>query len=49
MKIVIIGGSGRIGTRLGQKLRAAGENPVAASPASGVDTLTGAGLEGGTR
>jgi uncharacterized protein YbjT (DUF2867 family) len=44
MKIVIIGGSGLIGTKLAQKLREAGEDPVAASPASGVDTLTGVGL-----
>src|SRR6266436_6082570 len=44
MKIVVIGGSGLIGTKLVNKLREHGHEAVAASPASGVDTLTGAGL-----
>ena len=44
MKIVVIGGSGLIGTKLVNKLREHGHEVVAASPASGVDTLTGAGL-----
>jgi uncharacterized protein YbjT (DUF2867 family) len=44
MKIVVIGGSGLIGTKLVKKLREGGEDAVAASPASGVDTLTGVGL-----
>jgi uncharacterized protein YbjT (DUF2867 family) len=44
MKIVVIGGSGLIGSRLVPKLREAGHEPLAASPASGVDTLTGEGL-----
>ena len=44
MKIVVIGGSGLIGSRLVEKLRAAGHEPLAASPDSGVDTLTGEGL-----
>jgi uncharacterized protein YbjT (DUF2867 family) len=44
MKIVIIGGTGLIGTRLGERLRTAGHEAVAASPATGVDTLTGEGL-----
>jgi uncharacterized protein YbjT (DUF2867 family) len=44
MKIVVIGGSGLIGTNLVNRLRAGGNDAVAASPASGVDTLTGAGL-----
>jgi uncharacterized protein YbjT (DUF2867 family) len=44
MKIVVIGGSGLIGTKLVNKLREDGHEAVAASPASGVDTLTGAGL-----
>jgi uncharacterized protein YbjT (DUF2867 family) len=44
MKIVIIGGTGRIGTKLGRLLHAAGHHVVAASPSTGVDTVTGAGL-----
>ena len=44
MRIVVIGGSGLIGTKLVNKLREHGHEAVAASPASGVDTLTGAGL-----
>jgi uncharacterized protein YbjT (DUF2867 family) len=44
MKIVVIGGSGLIGSKLVNKLREHGHEAVAASPASGVDTLTGAGV-----
>jgi uncharacterized protein YbjT (DUF2867 family) len=44
VKIVVIGGSGLIGTKLVNKLREGGHDAVAASPASGVDTLTGVGL-----
>jgi uncharacterized protein YbjT (DUF2867 family) len=44
MKIVVIGGSGLIGSKLVAKLRQAGHDPLAASPDSGVDTLTGEGL-----
>ena len=44
MRIVVIGGSGLIGTKLVNNLREHGHEAVAASPASGVDTLTGAGL-----
>jgi uncharacterized protein YbjT (DUF2867 family) len=44
MKIVVIGGSGLIGSKLVEKLRQAGHDPLAASPDSGVDTLTGEGL-----
>lgn len=44
MKIVVIGGTGLIGSKLVEKLREAGHDPVAASPDSGVDTLTGEGL-----
>ena len=44
MKIVVIGGSGLIGTKLVNKLREHGHEAVPASPNSGVDTLTGAGL-----
>jgi uncharacterized protein YbjT (DUF2867 family) len=44
MKIVVIGGSGLIGSKLVAKLDQHGEQAVAASPDSGVDTLTGEGL-----
>ena len=44
MKIVVIGGSGLIGSRLVAKLGTLGHEAIAASPKSGVDTLTGAGL-----
>jgi uncharacterized protein YbjT (DUF2867 family) len=44
MKIVVIGGSGLIGSKLVPKLREHGHEAVAASPNSGVNTLTGEGL-----
>jgi uncharacterized protein YbjT (DUF2867 family) len=44
MKIVVIGGSGLIGSKLVPKLQAQGHEAVAASPNSGVNTLTGEGL-----
>lgn len=44
MKIVIIGGSGLIGSKLRERLQSSGHDAVPASPATGVDTLTGAGL-----
>lgn len=44
MKIVVIGGSGLIGKKLVTILREHGHEVVPASPATGVDTLTGAGL-----
>src|SRR2546428_12567609 len=44
MKIVVIGGSGLIGSKLVQKLAAHGHQAVPASPNSGVNTLTGEGL-----
>ncbi|HEY2608741.1 SDR family oxidoreductase [Paraburkholderia sp. RL18-103-BIB-C] len=44
MKIVVIGGSGLIGSKVVNELRARGHEAVAASPASGVNTLTGEGL-----
>ncbi|WDZ82443.1 SDR family oxidoreductase [Micromonospora cathayae] len=45
MRIVVIGGSGLIGTRLVALLAGRGHEVVAASPSTGVDTLTGAGLD----
>jgi len=44
MKLVIIGGTGLIGSKLVAKLRAGGHDAVAASPDTGVNTLTGEGL-----
>ena len=44
MKIVVIGGSGRVGTSVVRRLIAHGHNAVPASPATGVDTITGEGL-----
>jgi uncharacterized protein YbjT (DUF2867 family) len=44
MKIVVIGGSGLIGTKLVNRLRQNGHDVVAASPNSGVNTITGEGL-----
>jgi uncharacterized protein YbjT (DUF2867 family) len=44
MKIVVIGGSGLIGTKVVHKLRHLGHEVVAASPSSGVNTITGEGL-----
>jgi uncharacterized protein YbjT (DUF2867 family) len=44
MKLVVIGGTGLIGSRLVKKLRERGQEAVAASPASGVNALTGEGL-----
>jgi uncharacterized protein YbjT (DUF2867 family) len=44
MKIVVIGGTGLIGSKLVALLRQRGQEVLAASPASGVNTLTGEGL-----
>src|SRR5207253_409204 len=44
MKIVVIGGSGLIGKKVVTNLRQHGHEVVAASPASGVNTITGEGL-----
>jgi uncharacterized protein YbjT (DUF2867 family) len=45
MKLVIIGGTGLIGSKLVARLREQGHEAVPASPDTGVNTLTGAGLE----
>lgn len=44
MKIVVIGGSGLIGSKLVSLLRGRGHVVIAASPQSGVNTITGQGL-----
>src|SRR5688572_7649281 len=44
MKIVIIGGTGLIGSKVGARLRQLGHEVVAASPDTGVNTITGEGL-----
>lgn len=45
MRVVIIGGSGLIGRKLATKLQSSGHDVIAASPSSGVNSLTGEGLE----
>ncbi len=44
MKIVVIGGSGLIGSKLVTRLREQGHEVLPASPSSGVNTITGEGL-----
>jgi uncharacterized protein YbjT (DUF2867 family) len=44
MKIVVIGGTGLIGSKLVTDLRTAGHDAVPASPDTGVNTITGEGL-----
>ena len=44
MKIVVIGGTGLIGSKLVTKLTRQGHEAVAASPSRGVNTITGEGV-----
>ena len=44
MKLVIVGGTGLIGSKLVASLKAQGHEALPASPDTGVNTLTGAGL-----
>src|SRR5919107_2219433 len=44
MKIVVIGGTGLIGSKVVARLRQAGHEVVAASPGTGVNSITGEGL-----
>lgn len=44
MKIVVIGGTGLIGTKVVAKLRSRGHQVIAASPNTGINTITGEGL-----
>jgi uncharacterized protein YbjT (DUF2867 family) len=45
MKIVVIGGTGLIGSKAVEILRQGGHEVIAASPASGINTITGEGLK----
>jgi len=45
MKIIVVGGTGLIGSKVVAKLTEHGHKAVAASPATGVNTLTGEGLK----
>jgi uncharacterized protein YbjT (DUF2867 family) len=45
MKIVVIGGTGLIGSQVVSQLRARGHEAIAASPSSGVNAVTGEGLD----
>ena len=45
MKIVVIGGTGLVGSKTIVHLRGAGHDALAAAPDTGVNTLTGEGLE----
>src|SRR5688500_15960040 len=49
MKIVVIGGTGLIGSKLVTRLREHGHDASAAAPNTGVDTITGKGLAGALR
>jgi uncharacterized protein YbjT (DUF2867 family) len=44
MKIVVIGGTGLVGSKLVERLREDGHEPLAAAPNTGVNTITGEGL-----
>lgn len=45
MKIVVIGGTGLIGTKLASRLRQKGHDVIPAAPSTGVNTITGEGLD----
>ena len=47
MKIVVIGGTGLIGSKTVPILRQGGHEVVAASPKSGINSITGEGTQGG--
>ena len=44
MKILVVGGTGLIGSKVVEKLRQKGHEPIAAAPSTGVNTITGEGL-----
>ena len=45
MKIVVIGGTGLIGSKVIEKLKQKGHEAIAAAPNTGVNTITGKGLK----
>jgi uncharacterized protein YbjT (DUF2867 family) len=45
MKIVVIGGTGLIGSKVVEKLKQKGHEVIAALPKSGINTITGEGLK----
>ena len=45
MKIVVIGGTGRIGSKVVERLKEKGHEAIAAAPNTGVNTITGEGLK----
>ena len=45
MKIVVIGGTSLIGSKVVEKLRQKGHEAIAAAPNTGVNTITGQGLK----
>src|ERR1700730_1691408 len=45
MKIVVIGGTGLIGSKVVEKLKQRGHEAIAAAPNTGVNTITGGGLK----
>jgi uncharacterized protein YbjT (DUF2867 family) len=45
MKIVVVGGTGLVGSKVVANLQARGHEAVAAAPSTGVDVITGAGLK----
>ncbi len=45
MKYLVIGGTGRIGSKVVERLGAAGHEVVVAAPSTGIDILSGAGLD----
>jgi uncharacterized protein YbjT (DUF2867 family) len=45
MKLVVIGGTGLVGSQVVAKLTAAGHEPIPAAPDTGVDLITGKGLD----
>ncbi|MDQ1061256.1 SDR family oxidoreductase [Stenotrophomonas sp. SORGH_AS_0282] len=45
MKILVIGGTGRIGSKVVDRLRAAGHDIVIAAPSTGIDIISGEGLD----
>jgi uncharacterized protein YbjT (DUF2867 family) len=47
MKIVVVGGTGRLGSRVVAELQRRGHEAVAASPRTGFDTISGAGVAEG--